>query len=405
MTRSRLKNIHNTKRSYDHWDKYKKQRNFCVKLLRKTKQDYFNNINIKSVSDTKKIWKTIKPYFSNKGLNSKKIFLSEKGKLIKDPVVIAITMNDYFVNITQTVGLKQFRFDDANNLFEVHKSIIRIKSNLDNVSDKFDFKKVHEKEIKQEIMNLNSKKATCHGTIQAKILKQFCDSYLPIITKIINGSITEGTFPKELKLAEVTPVFKKLDCMNKENYRPVSILSHMSKVFETILYNQLNDFVKDKLSNILTGFRKGHSAQHSLLIMIEKWKRALDENMKVGAIFIDLSKAFDTLNHRLLLAKLKAYGLQPTSLKQMENYLTGRFQRTKVSNSYSSWSEITAGVPQGSILGPRLFNIFLKDLFLCPEETLLSSYADDNTLCSIGNTIESVKKALSNDFRIGLTKT
>ena len=102
--------------------------------------------------------------------------------------------------------------------------------------------------------------------------------------------------------------------MNKENYRPVSLFSHMYKVFERILYNQLNDFMKDKLSNILTGFRKGHSAQHSLLIMIEKWKRALDENMNVGAIFMDLSKAFNTLNHRLVLVKLKAYGLQSTAL-------------------------------------------------------------------------------------------
>ena len=158
--------------------------------------------------------------------------------------------------------------------------------------------------------------------------------------------------------------------------------------------------MKDKLSNILTGFRKGHSAKHSLLIMIEKWKRALDENIKVGAIFMNLSKAFDTLNHRLLLAKLKAYCLQPTALKQMENYLTGCFQRTKVNNSYSSWSGIIAGVPQGSILGPLLFNIFLNDLFLYPQVTFLSNYADDNTLYSIGNTIEGVKKALSNDFRI-----
>ena len=191
-----------------------------------------------------------------------------------------------------------------------------------------------------------------------------------------------------------------MDCMNKGNYRPVSLLSHMSKVFERIVYNQFNDFMKDKLFNILTGFRKGHSAQHSLLIMIEKWKRALDENMKVGAIFMDLSKASDTLNHRLLLAKLKAYGLQPTALKQMENYLIGRFQRTKVNNSYSSWSEIIADVPQGSILGPLLFNIFLNDLFLYPQETFLSNCADDNTLYSIVNTIEGVKKALSNDFRI-----
>ena len=198
----------------------------------------------------------------------------------------------------------------------------------------------------------------------------------------------------------MTQVFKILDCMNRENYRPISLLCHMSKVFERILYNQLNDYMKHKLSNILAGFQKGHSAQHSLLIMIEKWKRALDENMKVGAIFMDLSKAFDTLNHRLLLTNLKAYGFQPTALKRIENYLSRRFQRTKINNSYSSWSEIIAGVPQGSILGPLLFNIFLNDLFLYPKETFLSNYTDENTLYSIGNTTESVKKALSNDFRI-----
>ena len=202
MMRSRLKKIYNKKRSYDNWDKYKKQRNFCVKLLRKTKQDYFSNTDVKSVSDTKKFWKTIKPYFSNKGLNSNKIFLSEKGKLINDPVAIATTTNDYFVNITQTIALKQFQFDYAKNLFEDHTSIIRIKSNLDNVSDKFDFKNVHGKEVKREIMNLNSKKATCHGAIPTRIIKQFCDSCLPIITKVINESITEGTFPSELKLAK-----------------------------------------------------------------------------------------------------------------------------------------------------------------------------------------------------------
>ena len=215
MTRSKLKNIYTKKRSNENWDKYKKQRNFCVKLLRKTKQDYFNNIDIKSVSDTKKIWKTIKPYISNKELNSNKIVLSEKGRLKKDPVAVATTMNDYFVNITETIGLKQFQFDHLSNLFENHTSIIRIKSNFDNVSDKFDFKKVHEEVVKREIMNLNSKNATCHGAIPAKILKQFCDSYLPIITKVINESITEGTFQSDLKLAEVTPVFKSFDCMNK----------------------------------------------------------------------------------------------------------------------------------------------------------------------------------------------
>ena len=165
---------------------------------------------------------------------------------------------------------------------------------MDNVSDKFDFKKVHEKEIKWEIMNSNSKKATSNGGIPDKILKKFWDSYLPISTKIINESITERTLPSELKLAEVTPAFTKLDCMSKENYRQVSLLTHISTVFERTFYNQLNDFTKNKLSNIVAGFRKGHSAHHSLLIMNEKWKIALYENINIGTIFMDLSKAFGT---------------------------------------------------------------------------------------------------------------
>ena len=114
---------------------------------------------------------------------------------------------------------------------------------------------------------------------------------------------------------------------------------------------------------------------------------------------MDLSKTFDTLNHRLLLAKLKAYGFPPIDLKQMENYLTSRFPRTKVSNSYSLWSKIIACVPQRSILGPLSLKIFLNDLLLYSQETFLSDYADVNTLYSIDNTII-VKKALSNDFRI-----
>ena len=117
MTLSRLENIYNKKRFYYNSDKYEKQRNFYVKILGKTKQDYFKNIDIKSVSDIIKFWKTIKPYFSNKGLNPNKIFFSEKGRLIKDPFAVATTMNDYFAHITQTTGLKQFQLDHANNLF------------------------------------------------------------------------------------------------------------------------------------------------------------------------------------------------------------------------------------------------------------------------------------------------
>ena len=123
----------------------------------------------------------MKPYFSNKGLNSNKIFLPEKGRLIKDPVAIATTMNDYFLNIKQTIGLNQFQFDHTNNVFEDHTSIIRIKSNLDNVLDKFDFKKAHEKEVKREIINLNTKKPQKHATVlyQPKFVNNFANHIFP----------------------------------------------------------------------------------------------------------------------------------------------------------------------------------------------------------------------------------
>ena len=125
---------------------------------------------------------------------------------------------------------------------------------------------------------------------------------------------------------------------------------------------------KDKVSNILTGFWKGHSAQHSLLVMIEKWRRALDEIMKEGTTFTDISMSFDTLNHKFLLSKFKAYGLQPTALKKVENYLTAHHPKSKVNNAHSSWYEVIIGVPEGSILVPLLCNMFLNDSFLYTEE-------------------------------------
>ena len=234
MVSSKLKNKYNRNRTEENWDSYKKQRNFCINLLRKTKKDYFNYLNIKNITDYKAFWKTIKLYFSNKGLNSSSLILSEKNKIVTNDQDIANIMNNYFTGIASHLNLKRDQINHTENLtnitenFKNNENIQRIKlANLHH-RQTFNFHYVSVKVVKNELMNLSSKKATRQGNIPAKILKDSLSVYAKELTTIINNCLKDGLFPNELKLADVSPVFKKDDDLNKENYRPASILSHMS---------------------------------------------------------------------------------------------------------------------------------------------------------------------------------
>ena len=175
------------------------------------------------------------------------------------------------------------------------------------------------------------------------------------------------------------PVFKKNSRTDKNNYRPISILPNISKIYERCINKQLEGYFQALLSKYQRGFRKGYKVITTLLPMIDKWRKFLDAGGAFGALLTDLSKAFDCLPHELLISKLHAYGVDVPSLKLLHSYLTKRKQRVKLNGTYSSWSEILFGVLQGSILGPLLFNIFLCDLFQVFPDVDIANYADDNS--------------------------
>ena len=204
--------------------------------------------------------------------------------------------------------------------------------------------------------------------------------------------------PALLKYAEMVALFKKLGRLCKENYRPASILTALSKVFEKIYCRQLISYFDRIFSKHLSGFRQKYSSQSTLLRMIEEWKSALDNGLIVGSKAIDLSRAFDSLSHDLLLAKIYAYGVNIESCKLIASYLHNRHHTVKIRDKQSDWLQIERGVPQGSIMGPLLFNIFISDIFLYSSDINIYNYADDNCISFIWNSIDVIEDTLNKEI-------
>ena len=390
MTRSRLKNIYLKHPMECNRKRYTRQRNYCVNLRRRVKRDYYNNLNINNIIDNKKFWKTIKPCFAENIHSNETITLVDKGEIITNNGKVANVLNHFFSNIVDILEIPENneiinesdhiedKVEKAIVKYNIHPSIVKIKnSRID--ENNFCIRHTKINDVAEIIQSIEVNKATPKEGIPPKVIANNCDILAPILCNDINSGIDDNKFPDTLKYADINPSYKQDDRHNKGNYRPVSLLPVISKVYEKVLYGQINEYFEPILSPIQCGFRKGHGVQNCLLVLLDKWRRALDNKQSAGLLTTDLSKAFDCIRHDLLIAKLHAYGVSIKSLRYIYDYLSDRRQRVRVNNSYSEWENIKYGVPQGSILGPLLFNIFLRDLFMFTDEYDIVNYADDNT--------------------------
>ena len=242
--------------------------------------------------------------------------------------------------------------------------------------------KITQKEILDQIKNLKESNSTGYDQISSKFIKLSKSILVPALEYIFNLVISEGEYPDSLKIAKVIPIFKSGDPNKTNNYRPISILCSINKILEKILHKRVSDYLEKfkLLYKYQYGFRKGHSTIQAITELADNIKLSMDDNRLTCGIFVDLSKAFDTVNHNILLAKLEHYGIRGNANKLFKSYLTNRKQFVQINEHQSSTQNISCGVPQGSVLGPLLFILFINDLSICCPTGAVRIFADDTSV-------------------------
>ena len=392
MTRARLRNKYNRTKSEEDRIAYSKFKNFCTNLLVKEKKKYYGDLDIKIFEDNKKFWERVKPLFSEKTVLKHNIRLKENGKMVSDKKEIAEILNNYFMESVEYLEVERYlptivvdtsdsaenRIDDIITKFKDHPSIKKINENV-SIENRFTFKEITEDEMFEKITKIDPSKACKNDDVPPKVILGIADIISDPLKEMFNMAKESEKYPQPFKNADVTGLPKTRDKQNKKKYRPVSLTPIFSKIFEKHMNEQISEYASSFLSPYMFGYRKGHSTEQCVMVMIEMWKKALDEKNVAGAVLTDLSKAFDCLPHDLLVAKLYAYGFEKSACNFVFDYLTERKQRTKVDGEYSNYRTPKYGVPQGSILGPLLFNLFMNDIFYFINESQLANYADDTT--------------------------
>ena len=370
------------------WDKYKKSRNKVNNLKKYAKEHFFNNLELTlndlQSNDKRTFWKVIKHFV--KGDTSTSIpplsDLTNTNNFHITTQNKAECLNDYFASISSV--------DDSNVSLPCYNFKTQNKLNSFEIS---------EDEIIELIKLLPLNKACGHDLISHRMLKPVAKSVAKPLSILYNRSLNEGVYPDVWKVANITPIFKKGDKSLVSNYRPVSLLSCCGKLFERLVFkNMYNFFLENNLLyKYQSGFLPNHSTSYQLVDIYHHICQTFDNKQYSCMVFCDISKAFDRVWHRGLLFKLKENGIDGQLLLWLTSYLNNRSQRVVFQATESSLKTISAGVPQGSVLGPLLFLIYVNDI----AESLLSLtrlYADDSSLYYSASSVQDIEGIINHDL-------
>ena len=374
--------------------KYKTYKNKLTQIMRRSKKDYFNKQIEKNKDNNKGLWATLNNIIRKGSAQPKypnHFIVGEE--TIEDTKDIATGFNDYFVNLGPSLAKLIPQTDLTSQGIGLH---------IDSNPNSMFIRPVEENEVSDIIKSCKSKLSTDIFDINMSVIKRVCNSIAKPFTYICNLSFSTALFPCRMKIAKINPLYKAGDRHLFSNYRPIALLPQFSKILEKVFITRLNSFIdtNNLLSDCQYGFRSGKSTALALIDLTEEIAKAVDGKGFALSIFLDLKRAFDTINYDVLICKLEKYGIRGQVLSWLRSYVTDRQQYVQLNNEVSHCRTISCGLPQGSVLAPLLFILYINDLCKLSSIFKCIVFADDTSIVFSGTDLHSLLDTASKELTL-----